>query len=216
MHFRPHRETGTRHPPLDTTFFEKVAALDLDLTPALTTYIRTLIGAGADLSTLSSYRMEEFFKDAYFDFRNRPRNERIRAAYTDLLILYHGVLRETTNWLCDDGHRGGPIGRMIAAAADIADRVTIVTFNHDLLIENEIYRRARLQRRWCIDQAYGSFGEGLERVTTGGRPEFPSHDDDCDHDRPIRILKLHGSLNWIVRMHGRQPTVKDLRKRQTA
>jgi len=153
--------------------------------------------------------MEEFFKDVYFDFRDRPKDKRVRTAYTDLVVLYNRVLQHTTNWLCDDGHRRGPIGRVIAAAARRADDVTVVTFNHDLLIENEIFKRARLKARWCIDNSYGSFGEDLGRLSTG-RDEFPAYDTGCDHSRPIRLLKLHGSLNWIVRIQGRQPTAKDL------
>jgi hypothetical protein len=155
--------------------------------------------------------MEEFFKDAYFDFRDRPTDRRARAAYTDLVLLYNRVLRNTTNWLCDDGHYRGPLGRLIGAASATADDVTIVTFNHDLLIENEIFKRARLRRRWCIDESYGSFGAELSRLSgSDGDDEFPEHDSNCDHSRPLRILKLHGSLNWIVRIQGRQPTARDL------
>src|SRR5207249_11368326 len=36
--------------------------------------------------------------------------------------------------------------------------VTILTFNHDLVIENEIFRRSQLVGRWCLDEGYGSFG----------------------------------------------------------
>jgi hypothetical protein len=198
-------------PPLDTTFFTKVAALKLQLTPALRSYIRTLTGAEPDLETLATYRMEEFFKDAYFDFRDRPNDRRALAAYTDLVVLYNRVLRETTNWLCDDGHPRGRLGRILVAAARAADEVSILTFNHDLLIENEIYKRPRLGRRWCIDYAYGSFGEGMTRLEGDDvASDFAPHSDNCQHDRPIRLFKLHGSLNWIVRIQGRQPTANDL------
>jgi hypothetical protein len=210
QHFRPRRKADQSQPPLDTTFFEKVDALGIRLTPALRSFIRSLTGADADLAMLRGYRMEEFFKDAYFEFRDRPLDRPARAAYTDLVVLYNRVLRETTNWLCDDGHERGPLGKLIAASAAHAEELTIITFNHDLLIENEIFKRARLRPRWCITESYGSFGDNLTPLPGDGY-EFPVHDDRvCDHTRPIYLLKLHGSLNWIVRIHGRQPTVNDL------
>jgi hypothetical protein len=209
--FRPRRDAQRKQPPLDTTFFQKVKALDISLTPALRSYIRTLTGEDPNLDALARYRMEEFFKDAYFDFRDRN-DRRARAAYTDLVNLYTRVLRETTAWLCDDGHHRGPIGNLLGAAGAVADSLDVITFNHDLLIENEIYKRARLRGRWCLDGGYGAFGKDLGRLYfSEDAPEFNYHDDTiCDHSRPIRILKLHGSLNWIVRIQGRQPTAKDL------
>jgi hypothetical protein len=40
---------------------------------------------------------------------------------------------------------------------------------------------------------------------------FPLHEDGlCDHERPITLLKLHGSLNWIVRLNSDRPTARTL------
>jgi len=101
---------------------------------------------------------------------------------------------------------------MIAAAAEAADDLTILTFNHDLVIENEIAKRARLSGRWCLDEGYGSFSGSLTPVnTSGSTPRFNLHGDGvCNHARPIRVLKLHGSLNWMVRLNSAQPTSRTL------
>ena len=98
-------------------------------------------------------------------------------AYADLVNLYLQVIRETTNWLSEDGRRGAPIGRLLADAASASESLTIVTFNHDLVIENEINRRAHLRRRWCLDlderrcglRGWRLGGGFLRR---GGRKEF--------------------------------------------
>jgi hypothetical protein len=112
---------------------------------------------------------------------------------------------------CDDGRTGAPVGRLIALAADHADTVTILTFNHDLVIENEIFRRARLTSRWCLDVGYGSIEDELSAVAAPGVATFDLHADGrCDHDRPLRILKLHGSLNWAIRLNSDRPTAKTL------
>ena len=208
QHFRPERNQRS-HPPLDTTFFEKVYALDAQLEPSLRQYVRRLIGADPSPRTLDALRMEEFFKDIYYDFR-RSRSAVERHAYIALVRLYTRVLRETTNWLCADGRQGGPVGRLISAASEQAAVVDIVTFNHDLVIENEIFKRARLRRRWCIERGYGGVAEGMTLLRSRTGTDFPALTSECAHTHPISVLKLHGSLNWVVRLQGVNPTVKQL------
>jgi hypothetical protein len=207
--FRSERGLDT-HPPLDTTFFQKIQARDVPIPPALRSYMRRLLGVDPTPSALRGLRMEEFFKDIYYDFQSAPTNHSARHAYIELVTIYTRVLRETTNWLCEDGREGAPVGRLIAAAADVADQVDVVTFNHDIVIENEIFKRARLRARWCLEKGYGDIGENMTILRSGTGADFPRHSDECDHTRPIRVLKLHGSLNWVVRMQGRNPTAKQL------
>jgi hypothetical protein len=83
--------------------------------------------------------------------------------------------------------------------------VTLLTFNQDLVIENEIFKRARLRERWCLQHAYGTFGTSHDFTTPSRGPTFPLHTADCDLGNTLKVLKLHGSLNWFVRMNGRQP-----------
>lgn len=152
--------------------------------------------------------MEEFLRDLFHDFlHERASADSVAVvAYRQLVAIYARVLRETTGWMLGSGFTGGPLGRVIASAADCSDRVDIITFNHDLAIENEIYKRARLRKRWCIDQAYGPFSEHKTLIESASSPHFPRHAEDCDHDRPIVIHKMHGSLNWFIRIRAQQPT----------
>jgi hypothetical protein len=160
--------------------------------------------------------MEEVFKDVYYDFLESPNSEDLRRAYTDLVSYYVRVLADTTNWLGEDSRTGGPIGRLLASAADVSRELTVITFNHDLVIESEIVRRRRLASRWCLDHGYGRLSELLDPLFAYGGsyrhyPRFPVHaDNECDHSRPITILKLHGSLNWMVRLAGDRPTARTL------
>jgi hypothetical protein len=170
-----------------------------------------LLGAEPAPAVLARIRMEEFFKDLFYDFQNGPTSASTRRAYIELVTVYTRVLRETTNWLCEDVRRGAPVGQLIAEAAEKADVVNILTFNHDLVIENEIFKRARLRARWCVDNGYGSLGVAMTKLRSGvAGADFPRHSDDCDHSRPINVLKLHGSLNWVVRMRGKQPSANQL------
>jgi hypothetical protein len=104
------------------------------------------------------------------------------------------------------------VGKLLAAAGKYADDLTIITFNHDLVIENEIFRRAALASRWCLDGCYGSMSADLNQLYPPvGTPKFNLHaDGDCSHARPVTLLKLHGSLNWLVRINSRRPTASVL------
>lgn len=64
-----HRQRLTdRNPPLDTTFFKKIRALGITVSSDLRTYAATL-PTGSPFEKLEAVvRMEEFFKDLFFDF----------------------------------------------------------------------------------------------------------------------------------------------------
>jgi hypothetical protein len=126
QHFRRERMLET-HPPLDTTFFQKLRIKEIPLHPSLRAYVRGLTGSDPTPGVLERMRMEEFFKDVYYDFQADPTNKQLRRAYIELVGMYTRVLRETTNWLCEDKRTGAPVGRLIAAAADAADVVSVVT-----------------------------------------------------------------------------------------
>lgn len=208
-YFRPKRLTAT-HPPLDPTFFQKIAELEMHVPEDLKRYARDLpTGTPFIDDGGSGGRMEEFLRDLFHDFlqqRASSESEPVRA-YRELVRLYAAVLRTTTNWMHKSSYTGGPVGKLISAAAEVADRVDIITFNHDLVIENEIFKRSRLRRRWCIQTSYGVFGAGRSFLETDGQAMFPMHDESsCDHSRPIVIHKMHGSLNWWIRTRSREPT----------
>lgn len=210
QHFRGERRLDT-HPPLDTTFFQKIHALDMTLHPALRSYIRRLMGYEPTPRLLESQRMEEFFKDVYYDFQSNSKDANLRRAYIELVRMYTTVLRETTNWLCEDSRGGAPIGKLIAAAAEAASSVSVITFNHDLVIENDIFKRRRLRKRWCVEMSYGEIAKSMTITRSGiGGADFPRHGPDCDHANPIAIHKLHGSLNWVFRLRGQLPTERQL------
>jgi hypothetical protein len=209
LHFHGQRMRHTL-PPLDTTFFETVEAHpNMSLGARLRTYFRDVLGREPTTLNLREYRMEEVFGDVYYDFLENQADAVALGAYVELVELYLDVLRETTNWLADDNRRGAPIGRLIDAAASVTDAVTIITFNHDLVIENEIDRRARLRDCWCVDRGYGSISAEMQPLSPSSTvPTFRTHDPDCSHR--IQILKPHGSLSWVHRLNSRAPTARFL------
>lgn len=194
------------NPPLDYTFFQRIADRQILIPPELRAYAEALPGPNPfrPLPGEPVLRMEEFLKDLFNDFQEASRGSATSVAYAQLVDVYTRVLRGTTNWLCDDHRHGAPIGRLIAMTAEQTDIVNVLTFNHDLVIENEVAKRARIRHRWCLEQGYGTFGTKLN--LTAGTNAFRRHSSTCDHRSGINILKLHGSLNWYVRISGVRPT----------
>lgn len=211
LHFRSKRAIGS-NPPLDESFFDAIHSLRVPIPAQLRAY--GALYPGADPFSTGQFRrmgMESFFRDLFYDFEDAQRGSLQSRAYVQLVDVYVRVLRETTNWMGVDSRTGGPVGRLIAATASNFSEVSILTFNHDLVIENEIQKRARLNRRWCLERGYGNIGTRMTvtRPTVVG-PMFRAHDANCRHEEPIQVLKLHGSLNWYVRLRGKSPTPRQL------
>lgn len=202
----------SKNPPLDATFFDKIGALGITIPRPLKNYAQSSPGLDPFNRRVGqpAPSMEEFFRDLFIDFQETVKGSDIAKAYEQLVNIYLRVLRETTDWIGDSKHTGGSIGRLLAKAADSSETIDVITFNHDLVIENEIEKRARLRSRWCLQEGYGHFGSDLSFTTTSATNLFPAHNASCDHSRPINVLKLHGSLNWYILMQGRSPSLKIL------
>lgn len=207
LRFRSKRRRATL-PPLDYTFFEKIAELDIAVPRDLRAYAARLPTGSPFDKVRSTSRMEEFMRDLFHDFlqqRTTASSEPV-LAYRQMVRIYARVLGDTTNWMLDPRRTSGPLGQLIAATAEHADQLDIITFNHDLVIENEIFKRARLRQRWCLERSYGDFSAGKSYVEMPTVPHFPWCGNGCDHSRPIVVHKMHGSLNWYIRIRGREPT----------
>lgn len=211
--YRPQRTL--EHPPLDTNFFEK--AIDLaQSSPAVRTSVRTLTSR---VSTSSRFydpfrqpttSLEQYFADVYYEVAG-GRSSQAFQVFVALLRLYAGVLAATTNWMASHGRGPGLIGKLLRHEMGLSkgDRVTVITFNHDLVIENEVRRLPRVHGTWCLSGLYGD--PEMDRLRApSGTPRFPHHSDGCRHEAPIELLKLHGSLNWVVRQVARDPKMSTL------
>ncbi len=84
-------------------------------------------------------------------------------------------------------------------------RISIATFNHDLLIENALscLSSRRYGSAWCLEHAY-PFADRKPTIVANWLPRF---DLDCPGVREdhVPIYKLHGSLNWVFTTIGQHP-----------
>jgi hypothetical protein len=170
----------------------------------------------ADITEASEDSLEQVMGQLYTDLLNPTLARTARPAFLALLRLFNERLAETTNNIAATQKRF--LYRILSyyLAENVApSEITIVTFNQDLQAE-KILELLALKAKWqrYRDQIFnfpGCYDLNVppHRVTkpTSGPPEdlFPSHADD---PQCIRVLKLHGSLNWYSTHNSRTPSTK--------
>jgi hypothetical protein len=80
-----------------------------------------------------------------------------------------------------DSHHEAALYEAFARSADDGD--VVVTFNYDTALENELIRAGK----FCVRDGYG----------------FPAKWDEPDSK--VKVLKPHGSINWIALLFGGSP-----------
>jgi hypothetical protein len=197
-------------PPLDATFFLRLQSTRAKLGTELRAYAKNLLGFDPFAPGAPAPGMEAFFKELFYDFVvDRHRSSAMAPLYGELVSAYRQVLLETTNWVTEDVSIG-PVPELLRQACESADYVDIITFNHDLLVENVLADLAEARTRWCLRHGYGHFAAKRRFTSQAGTSRF-ADPRTCEHPRPIRLFKLHGSLNWYVTTDAAVPDASVLR-----
>jgi hypothetical protein len=207
MWHRPKR-TGD-HPPLDANFFRRAPR------HALRNLLRRVISHAAELgeadllASAPPVSLEQHFGRLFFEMQRDPREQNV-AAYYDLIRLYSDELLATTSWMSG---RSGPLRQLIELELRRGYRLSIVTFNHDLLIENALVQvpSRTYGNVWCMSHAYG-----LGDLETIDDPTSDTFSMDCPGDRArhIPVYKLHGSVNWVFKTLRANPPSEASRRRR--
>lgn len=206
--FRPKRDR--EHPPLDGNFFACVTRISgrTATVRAAMTSLRNAIAAVPEFYdpwVRRSVTMEQFFADIYYSVASSPSASAALAVFIDTLQLYRRVLAQTTNWMTRTTRRGD-LDRLIRhqlATAEPASDTTVVTFNHDLVIESVAADLPRFNGMWCLRSLYGDVDLRPLNWRSGAR--YLNHHPGCPHSPPFTLLKLHGSLNWLIRSVKERP-----------
>jgi hypothetical protein len=196
LHFRPKQQR--EHPPLDANFFRRV---EKNSSKAL---IRPVSRQAAAVGQNNLFRddppvsLEQHLGRLFFAMRNEGTTES-RTAYFDLVRLYQSELLSTTNWMIG---RRGMLRRLLQAELGAGAKITILTFNHDLLAENALdLLPQKFKSCWCMTHVYGL--DGLEFISSK-EEAFHTACPGCG-DNLVSVLKLHGSMNWVFRTRDPYP-----------
>jgi hypothetical protein len=143
--------------------------------------------------------LEEHLGRLYFEMQNAG-SDASRRAYFDLVQMYQSELLKTTNWMIG---RPGCLKKLLVAELRRGRRISIVTFNHDLLAENALalLPAHRHAGSWCLRHAY-EIGDLDQVAASGGRFDADCPGRTAPH---VKVLKLHGSVNWVFRTRDPYP-----------
>lgn len=184
------------HPPLDANFFQRVARYRR--TPLFNAVQAQASRLGiSDLARMDSpVSLEDYLGRLYFNVHHDPLKASVRA-YFELIDLYAWEVIGTTQWMIG---KSGLMKRVLEKESQVASKVSIITFNIDLLVENALERLAHARRgpTWGLGDAYG-FAKPLKRA------QSPVPTFQYDGSAAIRLFKMHGSVNWIFKTRDYHP-----------
>lgn len=190
------RMTGAL-PPLDADFFQQLSRLRESKPSAqLLEFVRSEYGHGAGLS------MEQFFSEADYTKRFHaelkvdpgPQVKRYEKTLDDFYEALADLLSETTARRCQ-------YHELLAGALHADD--TVLTYNYDCIMDRALEIAGG--HRW--DPAKGSYGFDV----TAGAAAWCRLEKGRKPAKPIQLLKMHGSVNWIVTEEGADGTSVSLR-----
>lgn len=202
----------SKKPPLDKGFF---ISLHLNNYSELTTVLgylkKTYDYNPSQIPDRDS--LEGVMAIIYADIYNKKLEKDAVGAFRALIKLFNRRMAETTNDLNPTNQFA--LYRMICYALDgglSPDEICIITFNQDLQIEkilekiDNTSRRQRFGRIFNFPYCYSipDVDNELTNPTGSSVPIFKSGDPDSSF---LRVLKLHGSLNWYS-VHNTQSVPK--------
>ena len=205
----PTQPKQARKPPLDGTFFELCHSARLNRLGTVTNYMVKTYGIHPVEEGL---RMEEVFNYLYADAVSPTSTERSVEAYWALIRMYATAIIQTTGGLTGRSRAG--VGALVRSLWRKGERdITIVTFNQDLVIENALEETSRMASYdtlpWNIRSCYET---DFQRWWSN--PVTPSFTNTSGES--LRILKLHGSLNWVYRVRSAEDARNALRQPEGA
>lgn len=198
--YRPVR--NREHPPLDGDFFSKTDELssgNRQIRTAVEDLKRSLGVAGSayDPWIQGSVTMEQFFADVYYAVAGAATSSASLPIFIDTLRLYRRVLAQTTNWITSHREQGDLDAVVRKELANADEGLVVVTFNHDLVLERVASNLPRVANTYCLQSLYGDVA--LSPLNWNVARSHPNHSSGCQHQSPFTLLKLHGSMNWLMR-----------------
>jgi hypothetical protein len=205
---RPRQERD--HPPLDSNFFSRaVRHAERARIDPIESHAERL-GQPDLCSSALPVSLEQYLGRLFFEMNSRASSGNVEA-YFDLVRWYAVELLTTTNWMMG---RNGSIKKLLERELRRSRNLAILTFNHDLLIENALALLAPrfFGRTWCLRHAY-QFASAPASITDPSA----TYDTDCPGDTKshVPIYKLHGSVNWVFRTRNKYPPPDFARRDRT-
>jgi hypothetical protein len=179
-------------PPLNADFFTQLQRITESkhktAIEAVVADVVDLFGSNFSLTLEDYFTQLEFLARTINIVSQQPdfRSQEIAGRLKNLMTALAAVLEASTNdILKTDG-----CARHLALAESLEPGDTIVSFNYDCLIDDALRREG--DNIWSARWGYGFPRSGYELIGA----EHWDPDVPASRENSVRLLKLHGSLNW--------------------
>lgn len=206
-----------QRPPLDKGFFKNITNFhDRERVARINEYFKE--NYGFDIFDDENDTIENAMRYIYTDLFNLSLKQQAENVYNDLLFIYNKRIAETTNQLT--GIKELNLYKILDHFLSIGylpENITFITYNHDLQIEKileELHRTEQYQRYSTLDVFPKYYLLNIEKSAIT-KPKDPMHLIKLFKvnfsDKPtIKVLKMHGSLNWYSFYKGKRITFERL------
>lgn len=194
----------SKRPPLDSGFFSATKSLDHpDITP-IEDYFKFVYDVNIKDNQQDS--LEGVMAMLYADIHNPRLEPMALPAFRSLIRLFNQRIAETTNSLKPTNR--GNLYRIICQMLDnkiSPEEICIITFNQDLHIEkvlNKIQETGRATKHGRIFNWPDCYAiESARKRLSSPKDVVKRFSKGPANGSTIRVLKLHGSLNWFSTHH---------------
>lgn len=203
---RPRKE----RPPLDRGFFHIARLTDPKLTQAVAGYMTKTYES--NILRPAEDSLEQVMGQIYTDTFNPGLKKEATEAFRCLLRLFTSRIATTTNNIPATTRRN--LYRILSQYLRTGcspEELTIITYNQDLQVEKTLCLMSKAQRwRGQADRIFsfpGCYELGEREVSSPTRQSNEELFEDVERvDGCIRVLKLHGSLNWYSTHTSKTPS----------
>jgi len=186
-----------RQPPLDKGFFLIADKTNRAMVTKIASYLKDVYGL--DILVPENDSLEAVMAKIYTDIFDPSLRGRALGVFRTLISLFNRRLADTTNSLPATTHRYlyRILCNFLRSNVKPAD-ITIITFNQDIQIEKILQRigQTRTYRKLGVVFDFPScYQIWFDKVTL---PSSRKNLFEVGDGKPkgVRVLKLHGSLNW--------------------
>jgi len=188
---------GMPPPPLDTDFFDIAGQLTGRGTRRLAQQVaRDVFELYGRVTGIG---LEQYYRDIetrlelskFAKSKNRPKDWLVRTK--NLQELVRRVLVHTTCDLDEGSAKPRCSGIHQALLARVKAGDTLITFNYDTVIEESMSESATL---WTPRGGYAVDASGITH--DWAKKWFEKRGIDKAEEAQVQLLKLHGSLNWVL------------------
>ena len=202
-------------PPLDNGFFASLKKSGYEKNPdfkEVITYLDEIYSIDPLVETDDS--LERMMAILYSDMQSSPHKSQAANAFRSFIRIINKRISETTNQI-NPGSKGNFYRLIIKLLSRgiKAENITVITFNYDLQIEKSldlIQNTAKWKKYGNIFNFPYCYRLPNYKITQAPKSE-PVFNKSSDDEAPcIKVLKLHGSLNWFSRHTSPDPSPRSL------